>query len=275
MTMMRMTLAAGLLALAACIPAAQAADDDLRLKLPATPDDDASVRTLGANNDDLDAETLEMRYYGGYRGGYGGYRGGYGGYRGFVGYRGGYGYGGYRGFYGYRGGYYGGYRGFYGGYRGLYAGYGGYGYGGYGYGGYGGYYPSYYSSYYSYPIYSYPVYSYYYSPCATVIASAPTTTLDYRVVPSTPTPADPTLTEPTTPSLKTTPAPPMPRVDGTYPYNGGPGTPVPMPRGGDEAMTLPRVPTPILDRVVSLKDEPMTGKYVYPAYGELPRRSGR
>jgi hypothetical protein len=285
MTMMRLTLAAGLLALVACIPAAQAADDDIRLKLPATPDDVGEVRTLGATNADLDADTLEMRYYGGFRGGVGGYRGfggsrGFGGYRGFVGYRGGY-YGGYRGF-GYGGyrGFYGGYRGFYpryyGGYgyglRGLYAGYGGYGYGGYGYGGYGGYYPSYYS-YYSYPsvYYSYPGYSYYYSPCATVMSVAPATTLDYSIVPSTP--ADPTT--PSTPSLKTTPAPPMPRVDGTYPYNGGPSTPVPMPKGGDEAMTLPRVPTPILDRVVSLKDEPTTGKYVYPAYGELPRRSGR
>jgi hypothetical protein len=285
MTMMRWTLMAGLLALAFCIPAAQAADDDIRLKLSASPDDDGEVRTLGGTNSDLDADTLEMRYYGGYRGGYGGYRGGYGGwggYRGYVGYRGGYGgWGGYRGGYGGWGGYrgwgYGGYRGW-GGYYAGYRGWGGYRgfYGGYypSYGGYyGGYYPSY-ASYYSYPVYSYPVYStYYYYPCATV-AAAPTTTLDYSIVPSTPTPADPTQTTPS-PSLKTTPAPPMPRVDGTYPYDGGPAAPVPMPKGGDEAMTLPRVPTPILDRVVSLKDEPTTGKYVYPAYGELPRRSGR
>jgi len=281
MTMMRLTLAAGLLALVACIPAARAADDDIRLKLSATPDDDGEVRTLGATNSDLDADTLEMRYYGGYRGGWGGYRGGWGGYRGgwggyrgYVGYRGGYGgWGGYRGgwggYGGYRGwgGYYAGYRGFYGGYR---------GWGGY-YGGYGGYYPSYYSSYYSYPVYSYsyPVYSsYYYYPCATVMA-APATTLEYGISPSTPTPSEsaPAQTLPS-PSLKTPAAPPMPRVDGTYPYNGGPATPVPMPRG-DESMMLPRVPTPLLDRVVSLKDEPTTGKYVYPAYGEQPRRSGR
>jgi len=277
-----MFLTAGLLALAVFTPA-RAADDDLRLTLPGAADAaDAPTRTLGATNDDLTADTFETRYYGG-----GGYRGGYGGYRGYGGgYRGGY-YGGYRGGYygGYRGGYYGYGRGYYGGYgRGLYIGgfgrgygYGGYGYGGYGYG-YGGYAPVY--SYYSYPVY--PSYSYYYSPCAVVASSvAPATTLDYSITPSTPTPSGPTLsTTPTTPTTPTLPtpgagvAPPMPRADGTYPYNGGPAALVPMPKG-EETMTLPRVPTPITDRIVSLEVEPKTGKFLYPAYGETPRRSGK
>lgn len=251
--MMRLTFMAGLLALAVCIPPARAGDDDIRLRLPATPDDFAPARTLGADADDLDADTIQTRHYG-FRGGFVGYRGGvWGGHRGW-------GWGGHRGWgwAGHRGWGWGGfhpvYRGFHGGYfgpryvGGLYT-----------------YYPSFYSSpvYYSYPVYS----TYYYSPCALVTA-APTTTLQYRIVPSTPAPA------PSTPT-PADPAPPMPNADGTYPYNGGPAAPVPMPRGGDEAMTLPRVPTPVVDRWVSLKAEPVTGKYIYPAYGETPRRSGR
>ena len=70
----------------------------------------------------------------------------------------------------------------------------------------------------------------------------------------------------------------MPRVtDGTYPYNGGPAAPVPMPSASEEETVLPRVPTPLLDRVVSLDyyEPKTTGKFVYPAYGETPRRSGK
>jgi hypothetical protein len=40
-------------------------------------------------------------------------------------------------------------------------------------------------------------------------------------------------------------------------------------------MSLPRVPTPIIDRVVNLKEEATTGKFVLSAYGETPRRAGR
>jgi len=282
--MLRVPLAAGLMALAALTPGLRAADDTLRLTLPAKAD--ATARTLGATNDDLDADTIEARY--GYRGGFGGYGRGY--------YGGGYG----RGYYGggYGRGYYGGYgRGFslnigiggYGGYgygRGYYGGYYPRYYGGYYpryYGGfypsyyssyyypsvyYGGYYPSYYSSY-SYPIVSsYPVVSSY--PIA-VASSASSTTVDYG-------------TYSTTPSISTLPsrggaAPPvMPRADGSYSYDGGPTTPVPMPSVPSEEerlMRLPRVPTPVVDRVVSLKDEPTTGKFVYPAYGETPRRGGK
>jgi len=288
MTMIRAHLAAGLVALAAFLcPSALRADDTIRLKLPAS--DDATVRPLVADKADLDADTVDVRW-GGYRGGYGGYRGGYGGYRGFGGgfYRGGFGgyYGGYRGYgYGYRGfGYAGlGYRGFgYGYYRPRY--YGGYGYGypayygGYAYGYpayYGGYgYPVYSSSYYTYPSY-YVSPSYY--PCSTVLS---VTTLS-----STPTVAEPSISSyESTPSygstLSTPPAPkpgiipPMPRADGTYSYDGGPSTPVPMPRG-EESMSLPRVPTPVVDHVVSLPVGPKTGKWQYPAYGEQPRRTGK
>src|SRR5207245_2735477 len=127
-----------------------------------------------------------------------------------------------------------------------------YGYGGYGYGGYGGYgYPAY--SYYSYPSYSvYPSYGYSYYPCSTIVTTPtalPPTSLSYSLTPS----VAPSLsTVPPKPGIQSpTLPPPMPRADGTYSYDGGPMTPVPMPRG-EESMTLPRVPTPILDRVVSL-----------------------
>jgi hypothetical protein len=67
----------------------------------------------------------------------------------------------------------------------------------------------------------------------------------------------------------------MPPADG-YPYNGGPSAPVPMPRA-DDTLELPRIPTPISVREVSFlpADTPKTGKWVYPAYGEAPRRTGR
>ncbi len=258
--MIHRMLGAALVALALMAPAARA-DDVIRLKLPDA--DDTPIKTLGATADDLDAGNIETRYY---RGGYGGYRGGfYGGYRGYAGYRGGF-YGGYRGGYyaGYRGGYWGGYRGYVG-YRGFY-GYRGFGYSPwYAYGGLGGY------GYGGYPVVSYsyyaPAYSYsYYDPCAVVGAAvaAPVRTLEVR----------PTVSA--RPYSGGTAPPPMPRADegGSYDYNGGPIAPVPMPRG-DESMGLPRVPTPVVDRVVSLKVEPTTGKYVYPAYGEAPRRTGR
>jgi len=142
-----LALAAGL----ALTSTARAADDVIRLAHPVSSSDE--VLTLGGSRADVEADTLAVYRYGGYRGGYGGYRGGYyGGYRGYYGgYRGGY-YGGYRGYYGGYRGYYGGYRGYYGGYRGYYRPYySGYGYGGYAYGyGYGYYQPYYYGGYYDY-----------------------------------------------------------------------------------------------------------------------------
>lgn len=159
-----------------------------------------------------DTALVYYRGGGGYgRGHYGGHYGGYG--RGFYG--GGYG----RGFYGgygrgYGVGYYGGYgRGYYGGYgRGYYGGYGlGLGYYG-GYGGYGGYYsPAYYYTptyYYSQPYCS----DYYYgisgdnAPLLTLQATSNNNGiagLSQRLLPFS--------------------------SDGTYPYNGGPASVIPMP----------------------------------------------
>jgi hypothetical protein len=273
--MYRGILAAGLLAFAA--GGARADDDVIRLAIPEA---EPPALTLSITPDSEEAETVATRYYGGRGyyggGGYRGYRGGFygGGYRGYgyrAGYRGYYGYRGYgyRGYAGYRAGYYG-YRGY--GYRGY--GYGGYGYRafyrpwyGYGYGGYGyAAYPSYY--------YAYPAYSYY--ACAdtspviapiTTLAVRPTTVI--RAVP-TPAPAENVLPKPTPAGPK------LPPPDGGFEYNGGPREPMPMPPAEEEQVReLPRIPTPVVDRLVSLPAEPKTGKWAYPAYGEAPRRTGR
>jgi len=321
--MFRTSLIAGTLAFAGLLAWSSSAHagDTIRLDLPTTSlttassndGQSATTRTLEATEEDLIAKALDAGYrgfhagsargFGGYRGGFGGYRGGYvGGYRG--GYRGGY-YG------GYRGGYYGGYRGYYGGYRGYGYGYRGYGYGygyrgyypryyaGYygGYGGYGGYagyvdpgysygysYPSYYSYGYSYPsYYSYPVYSY--SPCALttspVIVSRVTSTVP-SIAPSQGVPVMPKASED---SVLPTPknAAPAPK-SGTFPYDGGPMAPVPMPKGANQGPTnpleddtqtvIPRITSPATDLLVSLPTA-NKGKWVYPAYGEAPRRTGK
>jgi hypothetical protein len=261
-----LALAAGL----ALTSAARAGDDVIRLTAPKPSGD---VRNLGATADDLAAENVEAYYRGGYgyRGGfYGGYRGFYGGYRGY--------YGGYRAAYYHRpyyGGYYG-YRPYYSSfyYRPYYSGYGGYGYGGYGYGygGYGGYggYPSYYGGGY-YCISDvggagvYPVCS----PRSVVVVRQPTT---YGVQP-----LQPGLqTQPRDPA----PIPQMPRADdGTFPYDGGPKVPVPMPEASEDARPalVPRVRPQADETVVSLKprlvEEKKSGKWNFPAYGEQPTRS--
>jgi len=73
----------------------------------------------------------------------------------------------------------------------------------------------------------------------------------------------------------------VPGTPGTFPYDGGPRAPVPMPRadppeapGADPTpMTVPRI-VPIPEaREVSLPTTGGTGRWVYPAYGEQPRRS--
>jgi hypothetical protein len=271
-----LALAAGL----ALTSAARAGDDVIRLAPPKQPSGD--VRTLGATADDLATENLEAYYrgYGGYRGGYGGYRGFYGGgYRGFYGggYRGGfYGAGFNRGFYGagFRGGYYGGYRGFYGGgFRGGY---------------YGGYYsqPYYYSNYYSYPSYYGGYYGY---ACSDVGGAEVYPICSQRTVVVVRQPANYSV-QPQQPPLQTqpqynpTPIPQMPRADeeGTFPYDGGPKTPVPMPQTFEDARpSLLQRPRPQSDEtVVSLKPQLVeekksssSGKWNFPAYGEAPTRS--
>jgi len=161
---------------------------------------------------------------------------------------------GYGGYGGYRGGYYGGYRGYYG----------GYGYG-YGYGYYRPYYyrPYYYSSYYYQPYYSsyvapyyYPTNYYaqpsYYYPCvstpAPIVAGAgagagagpavyaQTQTKTYTYTPGTLVrPTAPVLApyyqngNPLPPVLNGNQVPPGQNGNGTFPYDGGPTNPVPLP----------------------------------------------
>jgi hypothetical protein len=207
-------------------------------------------------------------YYGGYRNGYGSYYGyGYPSYYGggYGSYYGGYspyayGYGGYSPYYGGYGSYYGGYRpAYYGGY-GCYGG--GYGYGCYGGGyGYGGYYPV------SYADHS----SGNYAP--TYAASC---TGGGRVVvlpgPGQQSPA------PTMPPAR------GPAPDGTFPYDGGPSVPAPMPRAepepslrkaslypayGEAFPPTPERPSPSPApgiRLVSTSN--FTQGFVYPAYGQ-------
>jgi len=275
-----LALAAGL----ALSSAARAGDDVIRLAFPTSPPKSGGdVRTLSATADDLATDTLDARYgYGGYRGGYGGYRGGYGGYRGgyYGGYRGGY-YAGYRGGYygGYRGGYYGGFRGGYGAfYRPFYGAY------------YGGYSPYYYSSYsyYNYSPYYYGGYygcsdvggAEVYPICSRTVVVRPSTTVYYepqaQVLPQ-----QPQLRES---QPLPSPAPVMPKADdSTFPYDGGPKDPVPMPQTFEEARPMlvpPRARPQATETLVSLpaKQQPeakKSGKWNFPAYGEEATRSPR
>jgi hypothetical protein len=246
---------AGMLALALPVRAG----DTQRLSMPSRT---AGAPTVGLVDDLKSADTVKVRGYGGYRGGYGGYHGGYGGYRG-----------GYGGYHGYSHGYYGGYRGYgrsyYGGYgygRGYYGGYRGYGrsyYGGYGY------YPSFaYSGYYQPYYYSTPsVYydstpSYYFDPYL-----CPSAGLSGRVL---------SLNITTTPTIRRrivevvaapTPGPaPVQSDDQTFPYDGGPRIPAPMPKAEPTPDARPAAP-PVDDHSVSLPAK-VASRLVYPAYGE-------
>ena len=92
----------------------------------------AEVPTVKLVDDNRGADTIEVGWHGGYRGGWGGYRGGWGGYHGgWGGYRGGWGgyRGGWGGYVGWGGRWRGGYVGWGGGWRGYYPDYYGYGYG--------------------------------------------------------------------------------------------------------------------------------------------------
>jgi hypothetical protein len=159
-----------------------------------------------------------------------------------------------RGFYGWRG-FYGGWRGFYRPYWGFYRPYWGFyrpwgyglGYGlGWGYGGlgYGGFYPSYgFGGYYGCSGLSGNVYT----------LSVPATSL----TPPNGTPA---------PYSQQSPAP-TPRGDGTYPYDGGPNAPEVAPA----PTKVPQRTVPLEGRSVSLPKA--KGKWAYPAYGEIARRT--
>jgi hypothetical protein len=263
--------AAGLLAAAGfvvwAVPSRAGDGDTLRLNMT----DNTPTQNLVDDGSGADTIKTWRGGFGGFRGGFGGFRGGFGGFRpafgGFGGFRGGFGFRPGFGGFGFRrfGGFY---RPFYGGffpygfgYGGL--GYGGFGYGGFGYGGlgdfgvgYGGY-PGYYGG--------------FYGPCSGLSASVYTLSLppvtlstygSYSVPP----------TGAVTPG---TPAPTMPRDDGTFPYDGGPKDPVPMPKEGPAPAGAPtKAPgrsVPLEGRSVSLPRP--AAQWAYPAYGEQPRRT--
>jgi hypothetical protein len=246
--------AAGLVILFAGGQRARADDDTVRLGANI----EATTTTLGYDGLSDTMLTRGARGFVGYRGGhhgfYGGHRGFYGGHRGF--------YGGYRGFYG-------GYRGFYGGYRGFYGGYRGYGYGPY----YAGYYgPGYYSSYgYGGPayypncapgVYYTPGYSYYPISVDVEVGQAPTYRPGLYVQGQQQQPFE---------RLK---VPVQPAEGGTFPYDGGPANPIPLPKDGQAPIYQPLPKTlPADGRLVSLPAaqqktlQERTG-FAYPAYGD-------
>jgi hypothetical protein len=243
---------------------------------------DASTVTLGLNDDLANTEYVARRGGGGgrsgYRGGGGGYRGGRSyGYRGgrSYGYRGGrsYGYRGYRGgrsygYRGYRGGrYYG--RGYYRPYR---------GYGRYNYGR--RYYRPYYRSYYRYryyPYYNYGYYNYGYYP-GYYQYSYPGQNYDYddpycpinleaEETPST-VPLDRKFRvlrgKPQANNLEEEETPEQ--GEDTYPYDGGPDNPIPLPDTKPNGVPRPKKVAPSNTRYVSSRAKDV--KLTYRAYGE-------
>jgi hypothetical protein len=279
MTMRRVglaLLAAGCLAVASTT--ARADNDTVRL---------GSSSSGAVTNPDNGTDTELVVWRGGYRQG-----GHYGGFRGY----------GYRG-YGYRG--YG-YRGYGYGYRGY--GY-GYGYRGYGYGGYnrpfygsyyGGYYPSYYSGYYPGYYGGYCNQPYYWR----ISYSAPVTyvyNVEDAYVPVTSVYSAPAsqaqYVQPRTMPAQQLPAPQVapaqPNGNQTFPYDGGPSSPVPLPQVPNGSDAGPGAPptVPLTGKIVSLPRETTAGStqytlvssaaqqaaaapaaapssYTYPAYGE-------
>jgi hypothetical protein len=266
----------GLTGVAALLAGTQVASADDVIPLKGTASYNAQTVTLG---NDGNSTTELMRGGGGGRGGGGFHGGGFhgGGFRGgYGGFRGGY-YGGFRGGYygGFRGGYYGGFgRGYYGGYGGYYPYYSGYYYpyyssyypyyGGYGYGGYGG--LGYgYGSYYGSPYYNTWVGNSQYAYAQPYLSSV------------TPYGTAPVINNYGYNGYNGN-LPPMPQVqsgDGTYPYNGGPTAPVPIPQNQvNPAKTAPAAPTTL--RLVSTpgQQQQQQSPYSYPAYGEDTRTSG-
>jgi hypothetical protein len=215
---------------------ASAADRDT-LQLSGGP---AATVTLGGTGTAAQAATEDLELTGGYRyGGYRGWGGGYG-YRGYYGgYRGGY-YGGYRGgYYGYRGGYYGGYRPYY------------------GYSSFSFYRPAYYYPRYYYPAYYYPRPVYYGPSFGFYIGISGNAT---SVAP----------TVPLGDSFNFAPPVEQPAPEGTFPYDGGPSNPVPLPNP-DAKPAPPAIPE-ATDLPVSGKAKPGISPaktpYKYKAYGE-------
>jgi hypothetical protein len=157
-----------------------------------------------------------------------------------------------RGWHGYRG-YYGGYRGYYGGYYGGYRGY----YGGY-YGFYRPYYPRYYASYYYPPVVYQPsCYTPYYSNSYYYpIAGQPAPTVTMQASYYAPAPAS---SQPT-PGQRFSEPIPAPGGNGTFPYDGGPRSPIPMPApGADINPATDRGIIPLDGKLVSIPNETSGG----------------
>jgi len=153
---------------------------------------------------------------------------------------------------------------------------------------YGGYATPYYGGYYSAPSYYYYSAPAYYNPCA---LPSPTPAVTLRVAP-TPTyqgtvvPGGTIVPESSVPGGTIVPESSVPQANpGTFPYDGGPKAPVPMPRI-EEAPRPPQddgaVIRPADERLVSLPTPDLsaanvngtgTGKWAYPAYGEKPKRT--
>jgi hypothetical protein len=226
------------LALGAVLATCGATSADDRDTRPLFGGPSATTMTLGGTGTAARAATEDTeltggRRYGGYYGGYYGYRGGYGGYRG-----------GYYGGYGYRGYYYGGYRPYYGGYssfsyyRPAY------------YYAPRVYYPSYYYA--TYPVYpTYGGVGIYLGIGGGAGTGAPAVQLGTSF-------AQPAASQPM--------APPVAPGDGTFPYDGGPANPVPLPKADPQAIP-PANPT-ATDLPISLKPKTATTPYKYKAYGE-------
>jgi hypothetical protein len=229
------TLAMGVLLVLSGL--ANAGDRDTQLLAGGSTTTGSTTMTLGGQGTAAQAATEDTEltgHYGGYRGWGGGY-----GYRGYYG--------------GYRGGYYGGYRGYYGGYRGYsyyrpyYTGY--YGYRPYYYPRY---YPAYYGGYYGYnPYYYGPSFGIYVGISGDATSSAPTVNLGNSFAPPAP------MVQPDVPN------------DGTFPYDGGPVNPVPLPKADQQSIPPAN---PIQTAPISGKTQPgikpATTPYKYKAYGE-------
>lgn len=160
------------------------------------------------------------------------------------------------------------------------------------YGGYGSYYG--YRSYYGYPYYGYgnpyyyapsysfgfnyyrPYTSYYYAP--PVYYYSPSLYYYYPIAGNGTAQQQPAYSELTIkprplqpPTRESVPLPPPSPGDATYPYDGGPQNPVPMPRSTPAPMKdAPPATVPLEGRVVSLPVKTVENKFRYSAYGEQP-----
>jgi hypothetical protein len=260
MTMKGKWLATGLLAAAGLVASTAPARAGDTIRLAGTGD----APTQNLVDDGKGADTIDAHWHGGWGGGFR-YGGGFG-YGGGFRYGGGFGYGGRLGWGGGWGGwggglgygarFYGGgfgYRPFYRPYYGGFGyGYGGLGLGGFGYGyGYGGgFYPG------------------YWGPCSGTSAAVFTLNMPQAGLSIVP-PGEPVA--PGDASGRGPAVAPPAAGEQTFPYDGGPQDPVPVPRAGPSPTTTPRPTVPLEGRAVSLPKKP--AKLAYPAYGERPSRS--